>query len=230
MYRKPRYTDNELAEIRAENRAENGDPELRELIGEEEFMKWRDHGDEINLKAKDHQWELGQWIVEGEMMKEAAGITVDQSFKHSVYAAAASITGYSIHSIKGFASVVRNVPEEIKNEYPTLSFGHFKAVAKYNQDHDKQRARLTEMAIGDLTVTRARDRMLVLDGEIKVRKSKADRRATTLIAHLNHVLRELEDNNDLDKASPKLQEMVDRKVLETMRALKHLTPQGVVAA
>src|SRR6267378_1893107 len=62
---------------------------LPELIGAEEFMAWREQGDAINLKAKDHQRELGQWIVVGEDMKAIAGEVADQRFKHSVYAAAA---------------------------------------------------------------------------------------------------------------------------------------------
>jgi hypothetical protein len=206
--------------------------EMPELIGVEAFIEWRRQGDAINLKAKDHQWELGRWIVTGETMKEIAGEVVDQRFKHSVYAAAADITGYSINSIKGFASVVRNVSEEIRDEFPLLSFAHLKLVQKYHADPDRQRNLLSEMLMGDLKVSQARERVRHLDGEIKERKSKADRHACRVLAHLKHVLAELEDFN-LTTASLKVQEDVLRKVQETRRALKDLeeclTPVGEVA-
>jgi hypothetical protein len=206
--------------------------ELPEWIGDEAFMEWRKQGDAINLKAKDHQWELGRWIVSGETMKEIAGEVVDQRFKHSVYAAAADITGYSINSIKGFASVVRNVPEEIRDEFPLLSFAHLKLVAKYHENPDRQRNLLSEMLIGDLKVGQARERLRFLDGEIKERKSKADKHASRIISHLNHVLVELE-NFKLSTASLKAQEDVLEKVQETRRALKDLetalTPVGEFA-
>lgn len=119
--------------------------EMSEWIGDEAFMEWREQGDTINLKAKDHQWELGRWIVVGETMKEIAGEVVDQRFKHSVYAAAADITGYSINSIKGFASVVRNVSEEIRDEFPLLSFAHLKLVQKVS----RRSRQTTESAFGN---------------------------------------------------------------------------------
>jgi len=201
---------------------------LPELIGAEAFMDWRKQGDAINLKAKDHQRELGRWIVVGEEMKEIAGEAVDQRFKHSVYAAAADITGYSINTIKSFAHVARNVPEDIMDGLPTLGFAHFKLVAKY--DSDRQLARLSEMLIGDLKVSQAREKMQFLDGVIKERKSKADRHASRIIAHLNHVLKELAADVDLRTATPKVQEAVLRKAKETRKALEDLTPSGEAAA
>jgi hypothetical protein len=217
----------ELAE--AGLKTEDGEPELEEWIGDDAFMDWRKQGDEINLKAKDHQWELGRWVVTGEDMKQIAGEVADQRFKHSVYAAAADITGYTINSIKSFATVVRNVPEEIKDDFPTLSFAHLKLVAKFDQEPNKQRDLLTEMLIGDLKVAQARERIRFLTDGPKAVKSKADRHTEEIIAHLNHVLARLE-NYDLEKARPKLQEAVLRKVEETRKALGRLTSQGEVAA
>jgi hypothetical protein len=200
---------------------EDGNLEMPELIGDEAFMEWRERGDVINLKAKDHQWELGSWIVEGETMKEIAGEVVDQRFKHSVYAAAADITGYSINSIKGFANVVRNIPEQIRDEFPTLSIAHLKLVAKYHGDPEKQRNRLSEMLMGDLKVSQARERLRLLDNEIRKPKSKPDRHASRVISHLDHVLAELENLN-LMAATSTVQGDVLKKVQETRRVLKDL--------
>lgn len=86
--------------------------------------------------------------------------------------------------------------------------------------------------MGDLRVSEARQRLRYLDGEIRERKSKADRHASRVLAHLKHVLAELEDFN-LTTASLKVQEDVLKKVQETRRALKGLeeglTPVGEVA-
>lgn len=200
-----------------------------ELIGAEAFMDWRKQGDAINLSAKDHQWELGEWVKIGEDMKAIAGEVVDQRFKHSVYAAAADITGYTINTVKSFANVVRNVPEDIKNEFPLLSFAHLKLVAKFHHDPDKQRNLLTEMQIGDLKVAQARERIRFLTDGPRAKKSKADKHAERIIAHLKHVLMEVK-NCDLQNATTKLQETVMRKAGETRKALKSLTLQDEVAA
>jgi hypothetical protein len=205
--------------------------ELPELIGDEAFMEWRKSGDAINLKAKDHQRELGRWIVQGEEMKAIAGEAVDQRFKHSVYAAAADITGYTINTIKGFATVARNVSDEIMDQFP-LSFAHFKLVTKFSHDPDKQRDLLSEILIGDLKVGQAREMIRHRTDGPKAKKSKADKQAERIIAHCAHILAELE-NYDLAAATPKLQEAVVRKTEETRAALKQvedgLTSIGRVA-
>jgi hypothetical protein len=228
--RKRGWNAQELAD--AGLRTEDGEPELRELIGEDDFMTWRDQLDAINLKGKEHQRELGRCIVAGEDMKAIAGEVVDQRFKHSVYAAAAEITGYTINTIKGFATVARNVSEEMMNDFPTLSFAHLKLVAKFSQEPDRQRTLLTEMVIGNYKVGHAREVIRLKTEGPTVAKSKADKHAERIIAHCSHLLREL-GNYNLGIATPKLQEALLRKAEETSRVLKDvresLTPVGEVA-
>src|ERR1700676_1355788 len=101
---------------------------LPELVGEEAFVNWREQGKKIVVEECDRQWALGEWIVGGEEMKEAAGITIDQRFKNAVYKSAADITGHSVKTIKSWAFVVRNVPVELKQEFK-VSFAHLKLVA-----------------------------------------------------------------------------------------------------
>jgi hypothetical protein len=206
----------ELADAGLKN--EDGEVALSELMGDEEFMEWRKRGDEINLRAKAHQWEIGQWIVQGEDMKEIAGEAVDQRFKHSIYAAAADTTGYTINTIKGFAHVVRNVPEDIRDEFPLVSFAHLKLIAIFHSDPQKQRDLLSEMLIGDLKVGQARDMIRQRFGPPKERKSKADRHAERIIAHCNHVLSELENFNP-ETVTPHLRAAVLRSAEKTRKTL-----------
>src|ERR1700730_1348958 len=218
------WNKHELAAAGRKTEDDEDNSILPELIGAEEFMAWREQGGAINLKAKDHQRELGRWIVVGEDMKAIANEVVDQRFKHSVYAAAADITGYTINTIKSFAHVARNVPEEIVDEFPMLSFAHLKLVSKYSNDPDRQRNLLSEMQIGDLKVSQAREMIRFKDGEIRERKSKADRHASRVIAHCNHVLAELENYN-LRTATPKVQEAVLLKAEKTRKALEEMLEQ-----
>ena len=81
-----------------------------ELIPEEAFDEWRTKGEKLAFDAAEHQWDLGDWINEGEWLKETAGITRNQYFKHGVYVAGADITGLSVATIKDYAYVARNVP------------------------------------------------------------------------------------------------------------------------
>jgi hypothetical protein len=108
------WTDEDVA---YHGHAEDGEPELPEIIGEEAFMEWRKQGKELVVMEKDRQWALGEWIIAGEEMKEAAGLTVDQRFKNAVYKSAADITGYSVKTVKSLAYVVRNVSPEVKDRF-----------------------------------------------------------------------------------------------------------------
>src|SRR5215469_13933201 len=143
---------------------------MPELISEEDFMNWREEGKRIVIGETDRQWELGRWIVAGEDLKEIAGVTRDQRFKNAVYKSAADITGYSVKTIKQLAYVVRNVPEELKDEFKGVTFAHLKLVAKY--DRQKQREFLAQIQRSDLTVAEARDKVNFLAGEKSEKKSR----------------------------------------------------------
>ena len=113
---------------------------MPELVGEEVFVNWREQGKKIVVEECDRQWALGEWIVNGEQLKEMAEIAVSQRFKNAVYKSAADITGHSVKTIKTLAFVVRNVPAELKLEFK-VSFAHLKLVASC--DLHQQRELLT---------------------------------------------------------------------------------------
>jgi hypothetical protein len=97
--------DYDSTNTEAENRqrAEEGGFFGIELIGEEVFEEWRDRGKKLYLDEAEHHWALGDWIVEGEDLKEIAISTRNQQFKHAVYSFAAEITGFNLNLI--FAEV-----------------------------------------------------------------------------------------------------------------------------
>ena len=161
---------------------------LQELISEDQFMEWRERGKKLMKDERDRQWALGSWIVDGERMKEAAAITVNQRFKNAVYKAAAEITGHSIATIKSLAFVVRNVDEEVKDEFQ-VSFAHLKLVASENQE--RQRDLLSQVARSNLTVAEARAKMQHSAGIKPEKKSKADRQAALIILYGNKLLEAL---------------------------------------
>jgi hypothetical protein len=153
-----------------------------ELIPEEAFDEWRKKGEQLVFNASEHQWDLGDWIVEGEDLKEIAGMTRNQYFKNGVYVNGADITGLSVVTIKDYAYVSRNVPSEIRNK--TLSFGHHKLVA--GLDREQQVAFLSEMEVGHLTIgaARRRIRQVLYGAKPKAKpesKDKADVRAERIV-------------------------------------------------
>lgn len=193
---------------------EDGDPLPKEFISEEEFMNWREWGKEIVRDEADRQWRLGEWIVEGETMKEMAELGgVDQRFKNPVYKAAADITGYSVQTIKALANVVHRVPKEVKEEFK-VSFAHLKLVASLDVEH--QRKLLTEMERSNLTVKQGRDKVAFFKGARTKRKSKGDRQAARIAWHCKHLTKALESIK-LSSASPKAYE----KLLDKMTATWH---------
>jgi hypothetical protein len=142
-----------------------------ELIRDEDFERWRAEGERLLIDAAEHQWALGDWIVRGEEFKEIASITRDQSFKHGIYSGAAEITGLSVDTIKDYAYVARNVPEEIRVK--TLAFGHHKLVAGLSEE--EQRKQLELFKTGHLTVDDARRRIQYLrdKGQLSSKPAKA---------------------------------------------------------
>lgn len=196
---------------------EDGDPVLPELIGDNAFAEWRREGEDLTRDAADHQWALGDWIVRGEELKEVAGITQDQRFKHAVYSAAANITGLSVYTIKDYAYVARNVASDDRE--PTLSFGHHKLVSALPRD--KQRELLQEMQLGNLTVGDARDRVkfVVNQGKPKpATKTKAERMSERIIA-LCESLAELLGQYEGSTARPDLQSRCVESINKARRAL-----------
>lgn len=161
---------------------EDGNIMLPEIVGEEWFMEWRKEGQEIAVEETERQWRLGVWVQKAEMMKEVAAETRDQRFKHAVYKAAAGILGISPRTAKGYAYVVRNVPEALKNEF-AVSFAHFKLVAPFASDIAKQRRYLAEMVASGLNVTESRERINFLEGPKVEDKSVADRKAARIGWH-----------------------------------------------
>jgi hypothetical protein len=137
-----------------------------EMITDEGFDAWREEGEKLSFNAAQHQWDLGDWVVRGEELKAMASTTRDQRFKHAVYSSAADITGLSIATIKDYAYVARNVPEDIR-ERATLGFGHHKLVA--GLPRKQQLEFLSEMQLGHLTVgdARARIRFVLNQGQPK---------------------------------------------------------------
>jgi hypothetical protein len=135
---------------------------------------------------------LGDWIVQGEELKETAGITRNQKFKHGVYSVAADITGLSVATIKDYAYVARNVPEDIRN--PLLGFGHHKLIAGLSRD--EQLGFLSEMELGHLTVGAARKRIrfVVNQGQPKP-NDKNDLHAKRIIGICEELLDALAENH-----------------------------------
>jgi hypothetical protein len=127
-----------------------------ELISDEAFDAWREEGEKLSFHASAHQWTLGDWIVQGEELKEIAGITRNQEFKHGVYSVAADITGLSVATIKDYAYVARNVPDDGRRN-AKLGFGHHKLIAGLPEK--LQLEFLSEMELGHLAVGAARRRI-----------------------------------------------------------------------
>ena len=153
-----------------------------ELIPEEAFDEWRTKGEKLAFDAAEHQWDLGDWINEGEWLKETTGITRNQYFKHGVYVAGADITGLSVATIKDYAYVARNI---YCRRIKTLSFGHHKLIAGLPRSN-KSSFYLRNSEVGHLTVGDARRRIRqVLNGaKPKAKpepKDKADVRAERIV-------------------------------------------------
>lgn len=198
---------------------DDGNNLLTEIVSEEEFEAWRERGTELVRAAGMNQWAIGEWIVEGEDLKEMAGLMgADQQFKNSVYKAASAITGHSVQTIKSIAFVVRHTLE-LKDEFKELSFAHFKLVASPQIDLEKKRNLLGEMQRSKRNVMDSREMVRFQTGTVPEKRSRADKRALRLIAHCKHILAEMENYN-LAAASPKLQEQVLDKVAATRLVLE----------
>lgn len=207
-------------ELRSAGRRTEDDEDysiMPELVSEEDFMKWREEGKKIVIGETERQWELGRWIVAGEDLKEIAEYTQDQRFKNAVYKAAADITGYSVKTIKQLAYVVRNVPEELKDEFKGVTFAHLKLVAKY--DEQRQREFLEQIQRSNLTVAEARDRVQFLAGEKSEKKSKADRTARRVTWHCNNLMKALESLRDRDAVTPYLYRQMIAMMEQTRKTL-----------
>lgn len=193
--------------------------DLPELIGEEDFAAWRERGKELVKGHLNHQWALGYWIVEGEELKELAGITVDQRFKNSVYKAAADITGYSIKTVKSLANVVRNIEEELKEEF-RLSFAHFKLVASPSISVDQKRELLSEMERSNLTVAEGRAKVgFRLNSSPKPKRDSAADRGVAKAMEYCDQLAKLLDNSDLSDASPVPYNVLLFKLMDVRHAI-----------
>jgi hypothetical protein len=129
-----------------------------ELVSDEEYDAWLERGEKLGFDAAEHQWALGDWIVEGEDLWDLATAIRNRRFKHGVYMAAADITGFRVDTIKDYAYVARNVPEGTRVK--TLSFGHHKLIAAV--PHEQQVKFLAEMQSGGLNVGDARRRIKYL--------------------------------------------------------------------
>jgi hypothetical protein len=200
-HKKRGWNARELAAAGRKTEDDEDDSILPELVSEEDFMNWREQGKQIVRGEADRQWALGQWIVDGEEMKEIAGITVDQRFKNSVYKAAADITGYSVKTVKALANVVRHVPKEIKEEFK-VSFAHLKLVASPSLNVEQQRQLLAEMERSNLNVNESRAKVDFFKGVRTEGKSRVDRQAARIAWHCAKLMKALEEH-DLSAASPK---------------------------
>jgi hypothetical protein len=180
---------------------EDGHLLMQEVVGEEVFVNWRERGKQIAKDEKNRQWMLGQWIVEGEELKQLAG---NPAFKHSVYQAAAEITGHSVQTIKSLANVVRNVHEELKDEYQ-VSFAHLKLVANTRYTEAQQRDFLSQMERANLNVAESRARVQYLTNTRPERKPKADARVDRIIQRCRK-LEEVLGSYDFNNTSPGVHE------------------------
>jgi hypothetical protein len=165
--------DYDSTNTEAENRqrAEDDGYFETEVVSDEEFDAWRERGEKLSFDAADHQWALGDWIVEGDELRGAASLTRSQCFKHGVYNFAADVTGLSVATIKDYAYVARSVPEEMRVK--TLSFGHHKLIA--GLEREQQLAFLSEMEVGHLTVGDARRRIKYLLSRAKPESKPNDK-------------------------------------------------------
>jgi len=201
---------------------------MPELVGEEAFVNWREQGKKIVVEECDRQWALGEWIVGGEEMKEAAGITIDQRFKNAVYKSAADITGHSVKTIKSLAFVVRNVPVELKQEFK-VSFAHLKLVASC--DLHQQRELLDEMQRANLTVAEGRRKVQFRTGKLPGRKTVADRRAERILWHCTRLLEHIQNHPiDAETISPKLYGKVAAAALDAQKALEVLIEEPALVS
>lgn len=165
--------DYDSTNTEAENRqrAEDGGYFETEVVSDEEFDAWRERGEKLSFDAADHQWALGDWIVEGDELRDAASLTRSQRFKHGVYNSAADVTGLSVPTIKDYAYVARSVPEEMRVK--TLSFGHHKLIA--GLPREQQLKFLDEMQAGRLNVGDARRRIKYLLSRAKPESKPNDK-------------------------------------------------------
>ena len=194
-------------EIEEAGCTEDGEPLPYEVIPEEEFMAWRERGKKIMTDEKERQWQLGCWVCEGEDMKEQAGEGgIDQRFRNSIYKAAAAITGHSINTLKAMANVVRNVPEEIKEEFP-VSFAHLKLVANRSYSDEQRRDYLAQIHRSNLNVTEARERIAFLTGQRTEKMSKERKRAKRFAYHASGLIDLLENGTG----------ELDRKLLQRLK-------------
>jgi hypothetical protein len=172
-----------------------------ETISEEEFAAWREKGKELVKSNINHQWAIGQWVVEGEELKELAGMTVDQRFKNSVYKSAADITGYSVMTVKSLANVVRNIDDVLLDEF-RLSFAHFKLVASPSISIEQKRNLLSEMQRSNLNVAESRAKVqLRLNPAAKPKRDSVANRKVAKALEFCDKLTDLLDNHDLGGAS-----------------------------
>jgi hypothetical protein len=180
--------DHSNTEEENRQRAQDGGYCDPELVSDEDYDSWRDRGEKLCFDAADHQWALGDWIVEGEYLWDVAAAIRNRRFKHGVYMAAADITGLSVATIKDYAYVARNVPEERRNAI--LSFGHHKLIASLPEK--QQLESLSEMELGHLTVGDARRRIQYCLNGAKPKpesKDKADARAEQIIRLCGELLK-----------------------------------------
>jgi len=69
-------------------REEHG-PEPRELVSDRAFLEWREAGYTLALDIAQHQFAVGDWIIQGEDLKEVAG---NPRGRHAVYSAASDLS------------------------------------------------------------------------------------------------------------------------------------------
>lgn len=138
---------------------------LPELVSDETFLEWQEEGKRIVIEASAGQWAIGEWTCQGEMLKEIADLARNQRFKHAIYSYAASVTGYSIATVKDYAYVARNCPaESVRSD--AVSFGHHKLVASLPSDEEKVKW-LEQFKVSGSPIGECRERMknLTADGQ-----------------------------------------------------------------
>jgi hypothetical protein len=190
---------------------EDGEPlEETVTVSSKEFDAWRSDGEELVKSTAAGQFAIGDWIVTGEAMKDAAALTQDQNFKNSVYKAAAEITGHSILTVKSIAGVASNISKQLRSEFH-LSFAHFKLVASPNLSEETKRDLLTNMQMGARNVADSREMVRQKLG-IKD-KTKRQRKHERIIGYCDGIMAELDGYDSPPSAV--LQKLADtRDVIE----------------
>jgi hypothetical protein len=112
------------------------------LLSNKDFEKWKQQGRCFLETHNRHQWQVGDWLAEGE-----------KNFGKCAYAEAAFLTGYKRGHLRDIAWVSSNVPLSVRTD--TLTWSHHRQIAHLKPE--EQMEWLTKAVAEELTVQQLRE-------------------------------------------------------------------------